>query len=195
MIHRSFLVRSFHDPTYAFTRRTCAAAASTILHEFNRVKMTDMVKLWTVSTFTVGAAIVLYLDIIYDQDDPSNRRNDLDLVLETVSGLKLLYYDQIACRGVKVMEALMQHRERRPAAKTLSDYDRQLPDLARFVPRLREQEQEHGDQFITDAQENMTEEHGEGEFRYDFAAMEHGQEPIDILEQWLNLSSTHIEFI
>ena len=162
MIHRSFLVRSFQDPTYAFTPRTCAAAASTILHEFNRVKVTDMVKLWTISTFTVGAAIVLYLDIIYDQDDPNNRGNDLDLVIEAVSGLKLLYYDQIACRDVKVLEALVQHRERRPAARALLEYDRQLPNSVRFVPRLREQEQGHGDHSIISAQENTIEEHGWG---------------------------------
>ena len=79
-------IQSFHDHAYSFTRRTCAAAATTILHQFNRVKLTDMVKLWTISTFTIGAAIILYLDILYDDAGFELREHDLNLVLETISG-------------------------------------------------------------------------------------------------------------
>lgn len=109
MIHRSFLVKSFEEPeVYGFTRQTCTRAAMTILHEFHRVKETDIVKLWIIPTFTVGAAVVLYLDLHYKK-----RRGevvdlvDVILLQDTVSALERMNYDHNAARGVRMLENLV----------------------------------------------------------------------------------------
>ncbi|KAJ9144909.1 C6 zinc finger domain containing protein [Pleurostoma richardsiae] len=109
LIHRSFLIKSFQDPvTYGFTRRTCVSAAMTILNEFHRVKTSDVVNLWIVPTFTVGAAIVIYLDWIYGiKNDTSVDPASLDLLHNTLSALKLLDHDFSSRRGVAMLEGLL----------------------------------------------------------------------------------------
>ncbi|KAH8683084.1 hypothetical protein BGZ60DRAFT_210942 [Tricladium varicosporioides] len=57
MIHRRFLGMSFHDKRYAFTRRTCLAAAKTIINEVKQSLPEESPILWTMQAFSVAAAV------------------------------------------------------------------------------------------------------------------------------------------
>ena len=46
MIHRRFLGLSFHDNRFAFTRRTCLAAAKTIINEMKEAAQTEYPNMW-----------------------------------------------------------------------------------------------------------------------------------------------------
>lgn len=65
MIHHLFLFLSFRSDGYIHTRRTCVAAATTILryHESNTDE--DDVTVWTHSAFCVTAANVLGLELYH----------------------------------------------------------------------------------------------------------------------------------
>jgi hypothetical protein len=59
MIHRKFLGRSYTDPVFSFTRKTCTAAAKTILKTHNLGHdMTDGAPiLWSEQAFSVTACV------------------------------------------------------------------------------------------------------------------------------------------
>lgn len=57
MIHRKFLGMSFHDPRFAFTRKTCLAAAKTIINEAKQEPPNESPILWTMQAFSVAAAV------------------------------------------------------------------------------------------------------------------------------------------
>lgn len=63
MIHRLFLFRSFHDPTYAHSRRTCVAAAMTILREHETIVEEDDLSIWTHTAFAITAAVILCFEV------------------------------------------------------------------------------------------------------------------------------------
>src|SRR3978361_977596 len=56
MIHRKFLGMSFHDKRFSFTRKTCLAAAKTIINEVKEVPEESPI-LWTMQAFSVAAAV------------------------------------------------------------------------------------------------------------------------------------------
>ena len=56
MIHRKFLSMSFHDNRFSFTRKTCLAAAKTIINEVKEVPEESPI-LWTMQAFSVAAAV------------------------------------------------------------------------------------------------------------------------------------------
>lgn len=83
----------------------------TILNEFHRVKNTDVAKLWIIPTFTVGAAIVIYLDWVYSQKtcgivDPAS----LSLLQDTIEALKQMNFDFSSRRGVEMLEGLVSQK-------------------------------------------------------------------------------------
>lgn len=57
MIHRTYLGLSFSDKSFEFTRKTCIAAAKTILKEFKQDQSEDVPLLWTMQAFSVAAAV------------------------------------------------------------------------------------------------------------------------------------------
>ena len=57
MIHRKFLGMSFHDPRFAFTRKTCLAAAKTIINEVKQPLPDESPILWVMQAFSVAAAV------------------------------------------------------------------------------------------------------------------------------------------
>lgn len=61
MIHRKFLGRSFIDPVFSFTRKTCIAAAKTILKrlDLDNSKDGDKPILWTELSFSVTSCVRL----------------------------------------------------------------------------------------------------------------------------------------
>lgn len=65
MIHRSFLFRSFQSPGYAYTRRTCVAAATTILRQCEALALSGPVIIWTHTAFSITACVVLSFEVLY----------------------------------------------------------------------------------------------------------------------------------
>ncbi|KAJ5133320.1 hypothetical protein N7526_004685 [Penicillium atrosanguineum] len=57
MIHRKFLWSSFTNLAFAFTRKTCIAAAKTIIREQKQVIKEDGPVLWIYHAFSVAASI------------------------------------------------------------------------------------------------------------------------------------------
>jgi len=57
MIHRRFLGMSFRDSRFAFTRKTCLAAAKTIINEVNQDYPAESPVLWTMQAFSVAAGV------------------------------------------------------------------------------------------------------------------------------------------
>jgi hypothetical protein len=75
MIHRSFLLDSFTNPTFAFTRRTCLAAFKTIIKEYKCVIEEDGPIHWVHQAFAVAASITLLLDVLHRDPPSGNIRN------------------------------------------------------------------------------------------------------------------------
>lgn len=63
MIHRPFLLKSFQMPQYNFTRRTCTAAARTILSQYEALIEAHDLSIWTHTAFCITAAVVLCFEI------------------------------------------------------------------------------------------------------------------------------------
>ncbi|KAJ5895982.1 uncharacterized protein N7473_005381 [Penicillium subrubescens] len=57
MIHRKFLWSSFTNPAFTFTRKTCIAAAKTIIREQKQLVREDGPVLWIYHAFSVAASI------------------------------------------------------------------------------------------------------------------------------------------
>ncbi|KAJ5587176.1 uncharacterized protein N7459_002941 [Penicillium hispanicum] len=57
MIHRKFLWSSFTNPAFTFTRKTCIAAAKTILREQKQLAQEDGPILWIYHAFAVAASV------------------------------------------------------------------------------------------------------------------------------------------
>lgn len=74
MIHRPFLFRAFQSPTtpYSYTRRTCVAAAMTILREHEAITATDDLSIWTHSAFCITAAVILSFEVSYRVSTANN---------------------------------------------------------------------------------------------------------------------------
>lgn len=57
MIHRKFLWSSFTNPAFTFTRKTCIAAAKTIIREQKQLVREDGPILWIYHAFSVAASV------------------------------------------------------------------------------------------------------------------------------------------
>ncbi|KAJ5806797.1 hypothetical protein N7474_010389 [Penicillium riverlandense] len=57
MIHRKFLWSSFTNPAFTFTRKTCIAAAKTIIREQKQLVREDGPVLWIYHAFSVAASV------------------------------------------------------------------------------------------------------------------------------------------
>ncbi|KAL1303769.1 hypothetical protein AAFC00_007108 [Neodothiora populina] len=69
MIHRPFLFRAFQSPvntsSYNYTRKTCVAAAMTILREHAAIAASDDLSIWTHTAFCITAAVILCFEVSY----------------------------------------------------------------------------------------------------------------------------------
>ncbi|KAJ5223318.1 hypothetical protein N7468_007860 [Penicillium chermesinum] len=106
MIHRKFLSLSFASPMFAFSHRTCLAAAKTILREYIascQDQSTPM--LWTHQAFSVAACIVISFNILHEA--PNSADTCSELVDQTLYHLQSCQHrSTIAARGILVLEAL-----------------------------------------------------------------------------------------
>ena len=100
MIHRSFLVQSFVQPAYAYTRRTCVAAATTILREYHRNQEADGISIWTHSAFCITAAIVLCLELMHTPEpEGPTALSYREMISSTRDALQCRTMDLVASHG------------------------------------------------------------------------------------------------
>ncbi|KAF2444157.1 hypothetical protein P171DRAFT_463872 [Karstenula rhodostoma CBS 690.94] len=145
MIHRSFLSASFTNPAFAFTRRTCLAASKTIVKEYKLVVQEDGPILWIHQAFAVAAGIILSLDTLHRDQGSQECAEHRDLVETVVSILHSCRNSSIACRGIRLLEALLaetsknalsfQRTKRRRDGTAIKAFS-----VPAFVKQLQEQE-------------------------------------------------------
>ncbi|KAH7000590.1 hypothetical protein EDB80DRAFT_895783 [Ilyonectria destructans] len=109
MIHRPFLFRSFISPLYDHTRRTCTAAAMTILREHEALVMADDLSVWTHTAFCITAAVILCFAINHlSEGDGITASKYKAAILGTKERLKPRRSDLLAQRGVVLIDVLME---------------------------------------------------------------------------------------
>lgn len=114
MIHRKFLGMSFHDKRFAFTRRTCLAAAKTIIHEVKSEILNDTPIFWTLQAFSVAAAIILSLDNFNRQQSAREYAEHRQLVTQTIDILsESASVSLIAARGARLLSELLVEEYKR----------------------------------------------------------------------------------
>jgi len=108
MIHRPFLFRSFHDTTYSHSRRTCVAAAMTILREHEAIVEEDDLSIWTHTAFAITAAVILCFEGNALVKDPNNAKVDIyrEVVSAARNRLASRDCDVLAQRGVALIDAI-----------------------------------------------------------------------------------------
>lgn len=113
MIHRSFLLDSFENPAFAFTRRTCLAASKTIIKEYKSLIAEDGPTLWIHQAFAVAASITLCLDILYRDASDEQSSDHQALVKDILQIMQSRRDSMIAIRGTKLLGALLAHASQR----------------------------------------------------------------------------------
>ncbi|OCK76706.1 hypothetical protein K432DRAFT_419049 [Lepidopterella palustris CBS 459.81] len=112
MIHRSFLDLSFTNTAFSFTRRTCIAAAKTILKEQKHAARESGPILWIYHAFSVAACIILCLDVFHrtptEPESPEHRA----LVEESISMLSYSTKSAVARRGERLLTELLEAIDR-----------------------------------------------------------------------------------
>ncbi|KAJ5632275.1 hypothetical protein N7490_008614 [Penicillium lividum] len=108
MIHRLFLFRSFHDPTYVHSRRTCVAAAMTILREHETIVEDDDLSIWTHTAFAITAAVILCFEVntVMETSDRRSVPMYRTAVLAARDRLASRNGDVLAQRGVALINAI-----------------------------------------------------------------------------------------
>ncbi|KAI7335288.1 hypothetical protein KC315_g3325 [Hortaea werneckii] len=118
MIHRSFLLKSLQSPLYLFTRNTCVSAAMTILREHGELSTSGSgcFSIWVHSAFCVTAMVVLCLNILHaDKQIPPSLcsvEQQVELVMSARTRLENQRCDVMARRGVHLIDAMLEERDR-----------------------------------------------------------------------------------
>ncbi|OOF99347.1 hypothetical protein ASPCADRAFT_137709 [Aspergillus carbonarius ITEM 5010] len=141
MIHRKFLELSFTNPVFARTRRTCVAAARTIIKEQKEAIHDEGPVLWIHQAFSVAASIILCLDLFHRAHTDPETTYHRQLVND---GLEILSHSEsnmIARRGVHLLEVLLARERDRSSPRQLpspeQEADRDL-DLVGVIRRFYE---------------------------------------------------------
>lgn len=118
MIHRSFLFLSFRSDRYAHTRRTCVAAATTILR-YHAEK--DDISVWTHSAFCVTAANVLGLEL-YHMDAEDERINTYRSILIRAR-IRLLQRrgDILSQRSASLIDTILRFEKQRAQSRQMQN--------------------------------------------------------------------------
>ena len=128
MIHRAFLGRSFTESAFDFTRRTCMAAAKTILKEARQVYDEEGPMLWIDQAFMVAAGITLALDIFHRKPNEPEYEEHRKLVDNTISMLGKFEHSMIALRGIRLLGSLLAEQARLTADQTMENYRKRTHD-------------------------------------------------------------------
>lgn len=111
MIHRLFLFRSFHDPNYGHSRRTCVAAAMTILREHETIVEEGDLSIWTHTAFAITAGVILCFEMSTILQDPAQDRSNVDMyrlaVIAARHRLAARTGDVLAQRGVALIDSIL----------------------------------------------------------------------------------------
>ena len=140
MIHRAFLGRSFTEQTFDFTRRTCMAAAKTILKEARQAYEEEGPMLWIDQAFMVAAGITLALDIFHRKPNEPESEEHRKLVDNTIVLLGRYENSMIAMRGIRLLSSLLAEQARLTADQTLENYRKRTHDTvneSRNQPKRR----------------------------------------------------------
>lgn len=107
MIHRSFLFRAFQSPRYAYTRRTCVAAATTILRQCEALAHSDTVTVWTHTAFSISACVVLSFEVLYRLEFAIGEVDQIRALIATSrTRLRNRSEDILAKRGALLIDAI-----------------------------------------------------------------------------------------
>ncbi|KAJ5682138.1 uncharacterized protein N7477_002078 [Penicillium maclennaniae] len=122
MIHREFLSLSFVNPTFEFTRKTCAAASRTIIKEQKEATRDGGPMLWIHQAFSVTASIILCLEIRHQPGPDRQSAEHRQLVEDGIEILTHCESEMIGRRGVFLLRAMLdaeqnKSRERRQIAE------------------------------------------------------------------------------
>ncbi|KUJ19815.1 uncharacterized protein LY89DRAFT_731066 [Mollisia scopiformis] len=113
MIHRRFLGMSFRDHRYSFTRRTCLAAAKTIMNEMKQDVQDESPILWTTQAFSVAAGIILCLDNFNRHQSAREYEEHRRLVNDAIAILsQSVSISSIAARGTRLLSDLLAEQEK-----------------------------------------------------------------------------------
>ncbi|KAL4784474.1 hypothetical protein BJX76DRAFT_367674 [Aspergillus varians] len=112
MIHRKFLALSFTDPAFIRTRRTCVAAARTIIKEQKEARQDGSPVLWIQQAFGVTASIILCLDLFHRPRGDTEAAHHRQLINDGLEMLVGAPSNMIAKRGVYLLESLLAHEPR-----------------------------------------------------------------------------------
>lgn len=106
--HRKFIGLSFTNTAFAFTRRTCLAAAKTILHEALVASDDAAPVLWIEQAFSVAAGIILSLDMLHRNPADREFGEYKQLIAKTIAYLERFEHNKIATRGVQLLASLQE---------------------------------------------------------------------------------------
>ncbi|KAJ5423855.1 Monooxygenase FAD-binding [Penicillium cf. griseofulvum] len=107
MIHRPFLFRSFSDPTYTYSRRTCVAAAMTILREHEVIVREGDISIWTHTAFAITAAVIMCFEVKATAENQANiAQSHKDAIVAARTRLADRTNDVLAQRGVALIDAI-----------------------------------------------------------------------------------------
>lgn len=113
MIHRPFLLLSFQMPQYNFTRRTCTAAARTILSQYEALIDANDLSIWTHTAFCITAAVVLCFEIRtsrgpdLSEDTAMTEEMHRNAVVAAREHLACRQIDVLAQRGVTLIDIML----------------------------------------------------------------------------------------
>ena len=133
MIHRKFLGLSFTNTAYSFTRRTCVAAAKTILKEALSATDQNGPMLWIEQAFSVAAGIVLTLDNAHKYFQQDEHSDHTVLMGRTIEYLRSFKGSSIASRGAQLLSAL-QAELRRGYFRGSSKRQREAEEVVSTTP-------------------------------------------------------------
>ncbi|CAI7652819.1 unnamed protein product [Penicillium glandicola] len=107
MIHRPFLFRSFNDQTYTYSRRTCVAAAMTILREHEVIVRAGDISIWTHTAFAITAAVIMCFEVNATAENQATiAQSHKDAIVAARTRLADRTHDVLAQRGVALIDAI-----------------------------------------------------------------------------------------
>lgn len=124
MIHRKFLGLSFTNNAFIFTRRTCLAAAKTIIKEAQSSNDDSAPLLWIDQAFTVAAGITLSLDILHRTPDEPEYAENKTFIKQALGYLKQFPLSVIAIRGIGLLTFLQHELDKKNSTGSSPDSTR-----------------------------------------------------------------------
>jgi hypothetical protein len=150
--HRNFLGLSFTNSTFSFTRRTCLAAAKTILKEALAPYDEYGPVIWIEQAFSIAAGIILGLDGAYREPHDPEFAEHKQLVQDCIKYLRQFSNSKIASRGVQLL-TLLQQELGTPSSRATRKRGNEDDDVG--VRPAKRNRLADMDAFIRDASQNL----------------------------------------